>query len=404
MATNVQQRGARFQLRVTHKLLPKPFFFTFDTEPEARDYGLQLDALLARGVVPAELLAPAPKRGDDPLLVEIIRAYSTSAPITDSDSELLDHMLGELAGARQSQIDFRWVDNYLRRLKLGRNIAPSTIRKRIGVLGRVLDWHLRRTTPNDELVPPNAFRLLPRGYSNYSKGEAGEVKAVGKTVKRDIKRDRRLRAHEDAAIEVALAGTKRDDRERALDVDPALTMLYRLMLDTGLRLSEAFPLRVDQVDLKRGLLLVDGSKGHRGELKPRVVPIKAVLVPLLRSYCSGRVGRIFPFWAGTPEDKKPCSARLSGRLATVFEYAGVDDFTTHDLRHEATCRWVEMRNAGGGWTFSEVDLCKIMGWTSTAMMLRYASLRGEDLANRLKLAVIEGREDHAPVGEPATSN
>lgn len=62
MAVNVQIRAnGRAQLRVTHKLLPRPFFFTFDTEPEARGYGDQLQALLDRGVVPAELLAPEAK-------------------------------------------------------------------------------------------------------------------------------------------------------------------------------------------------------------------------------------------------------------------------------------------------------------------------------------------------------
>ena len=35
MAVSVQQRGEKFQLRVTHRLLPRPFFHTFDTETEA---------------------------------------------------------------------------------------------------------------------------------------------------------------------------------------------------------------------------------------------------------------------------------------------------------------------------------------------------------------------------------
>ena len=62
MATSIQARGARFQLRIAHKLLPKPFFFTFDDETQARGYADQLLVLLAQGVVPAELLASAPRR------------------------------------------------------------------------------------------------------------------------------------------------------------------------------------------------------------------------------------------------------------------------------------------------------------------------------------------------------
>ena len=45
------------------------------------------------------------------------------------------------------------------------------------------------------------------------------------------------------------------------------------------------------------------------------------------------------------------------------------DFREHDLRHEATCRWVELRNATG-WVFSEIEVCRIMGWSDTRMMLR----------------------------------
>jgi hypothetical protein len=37
MAVNVQARGNRHQLRVTHRLLPRAFFSTFDIEREARD-------------------------------------------------------------------------------------------------------------------------------------------------------------------------------------------------------------------------------------------------------------------------------------------------------------------------------------------------------------------------------
>jgi hypothetical protein len=39
------------------------------------------------------------------------------------------------------------------------------------------------------------------------------------------------------------------------------------------------------------------------------------------------------------------------------------DFTEHDLRHEATCRWATMRNkADSGWMWSELEICKIMAF------------------------------------------
>jgi hypothetical protein len=384
MAVNVQPRGTRHQLRVTDQHLPKAFFATFDTEREARDYGDQLQAMLDRGVVPQELIAPAPK-GHDPLLIEVIRAYTKEAPITDSDDALLTHMLPELAGTRISTVTYLWADRYVRDLKLKRSkpIAPSTIRKRIGVLGRVLDWHWRRVTPQGELPPANPLRLLPRGYSLYSQGEAQELAKVDKLPKRDQVRNRRLEPGEEDRIFAALTGVKRPDRERALDVDPAFTLMFRLIVSTGLRLREAYRLRVDQLDLVRRLIHVEGSKGHRGVIKPRMVPMTSELSATLRTWCHERVGLLFPFWNGSDDDLAKATARLSSRFRVLFDYAKVPDMTEHDLRHEATCRWVLMRQPGGGWVFSDVEICRIMGWSSTDMMLTYASLRGEDLAARL---------------------
>lgn len=383
MAVNVQARGNRHQLRVTHPLLPRPFFATFDSDPEARNYGQQLHALLERGVVPAELLEKGP-RADDPLLIEVVRRYEKSAPITDSDTALLRHMGDELVGVRLSAMTYAWADTYVRKLK-ERRLAPGTIRKRVGVLGRVLDWHIRATTKPGEVPLANVLRLLPPGYSVYSRAEAAALQAQAAPVPRDVQRDRRLAPGEEARILAALAGQKREDRERALPPDPHLALLFRLIINTGLRLREAYTLRVDQVDLERGLLHVEGTKGHRGQAKPRMVPLVPALVPELKRHLRGRVGLIFPYWSGEPAELKRVTSRLSARFAVLFDYAKVPDLTEHDLRHEATCRWVEMRaKRGGGWAFSDIEVCRIMGWTSTRMMLRYASLRGEDLAARLR--------------------
>ena len=385
MSVSVQARGDRVQLRVKHRLLPKPFFATFDVEAEARGYGDQLQALLDKGIVPAELLANAAKGPDDPLLVEVVRAYMKAAPVTASDDALLGIMLEELASVRVSGVTYLWAEGYVTRLKTEQHLAPGTIRKRVGVLGRVLDWHLRRMAAAGAHAAANPLRLLPRGYSAYTATDAAKLATKDLAPKHDVTRDRRLASTEEARILAALAGAKRPDRERGLVPDPAFTMLYHLIVDTGLRLREAYRLRVDQVDLQRRLILVEGSKGHRGMLKPRTVPIKAELLELLQVYCRGRVGLLFPFWDGvaTPKSMRQATSKLSTRFGKLFEVAQVPALTEHDLRHEATCRWVELRRPGGGWVFSDIEICRIMGWTDTRMMLRYASLRGEDLAARL---------------------
>jgi integrase len=381
---SIQPRGKVFQLRVKHRLLPKAYFHTFDTELEAINYGKQLEALLDRGIVPQELLSE-PKTADDPLLTQIISRYDQDAlGVSEADHDLIKFVAFDkpLLGVRFSAMSYRWVESYVAWLKsVEKNVSPSSIRKRIGVLGRVIDWHIRKVTDDNTSPVPNVLRLLPRGYSNYF---GYETEAAPK---QDASRDRRLTPDEASQIERVLNGEKREDRERAYTDDLAFPLLYRVIIDTGLRLFEAFRLRADSIDLQKNIIKVDGSKGHRGQIKPRVVPIKVGLREPLRQWCEGRVGLLFPYWDGSKETQKKASSKLSRRFANLFDYAKVPGFTEHDMRHEAACRWFELRN-DRGWVFSEIEVCRIMGWKDTRMALRYASLRGEDLSSRLDNSVI----------------
>ena len=378
MSVNVQPRKGRFQLRVTHKLLPKAYFDTFDTEAEARAYGVQLDSLLDRGIIPAELNT-AEKRTDNPQLSRIIAAYLADSTLAPSDRPTIALVKQAEGDVKVLAITASWADAWVSKLKVDDHLAPSTIKKRVESLARCLDWYWRGKGVSRQ----NPLRDMPKGYSLLTATEAKALKATGKEPKINVERDRRLDPAEITRIRSALAGVKGKHRQRPLPTDKAFSMLFEVILATGMRLSEAYSLRSDQIDLTGWVINVAGSKGHRGAVKPRVVPMRPELRPLLKAWCRGRVGLLFPFWDGTPEDKTKCTARLSARFRTLFDYAVVEDCTEHDLRHEATCQWVTMRRPDGHWTFSEIEVCKIMGWKDTRMMLRYASLRGSDLASRM---------------------
>lgn len=369
---SIQPRGDKFQLRVKHPLLAKPFFWTFSTREEAAAYGANLEAMLDRGIVPIELMPKEVGVGRDTRSLEaILKAYRGQGSLSPSEDALLATMEAELRPLRMTDITYAWAEAYVKGLKEKRRLAPGSIRKRVGALARVIDWHHRVTTGRDQVNP---LKLLPRGYSTYTARD--EVPA-----KVDVVRDRRLLPAEEAAVRLALSGVKREGRERALVVDPALQLMFDLVLDTGLRLSEAYRLRCDQ--LGAGFLRVEGSKGHRGAVKPRTVPLKPALREKVEKWCGGRVGLMFPFWDGTSEGRKRATSNLSARFAVLFDYAGVSDFTEHDLRHEAACRWFELRDGQGRWALSEIEICRVMGWASTKMALRYASIRGEDLVERI---------------------
>jgi integrase len=385
MATSIQSRSGGFQLRVVHKLLPKPFFHTFDERVKAENYRDQLLVMLDNAVVPQEMLIPRKSSNADslgPLVYKLIGEYQASANVAPSDQEMLDRVTGEVMGVRFGELTYDWVSNYLRLLKSPkRNLAPSSIRKRIESLARVIDWYILKTTKPDEHRRANPLRLLPRGYSAYSRDDAKRAPP-----KRDIQRDSRLQPGQHEQILRVFAGEHRPDRERALfaQPDPAFELFYRLIVDTGLRMFEAYRLTVGQIDFSTWTINVSGSKGHHGAVKKRVVPIKRELRELLRNWCAERTGFLFPFWDGSEAERKRTQLRLTSRFKTLFSYAGIEDFTEHDLRHEAACRWFQLRNlADTGWAFSETEICRIMGWTDTKMALRYLSLRGEDLSARL---------------------
>ena len=86
---------------------------------------------------------------------------------------------------------------------------------------------------------------------------------------------------------------------------------------------------------------------------------------------------------GDKDSMKRTTNQLTSRFRSLFRHVELPDMKEHDLRHEACCRWFELRGKDGRWVFSDVEICKIMGWSDYSMVLRYASLRGEDLSSRL---------------------
>lgn len=400
MASIQETKNGKFQVRIKNKVLPKPLFFTFDSRDEAVAYADNATAMLKQGIVPQVLLDLSVEKqqavdASSPLLVQVVRAYVDAAPVAESDAKLLYIMLPELVGLRVADVTVKWVEGYVLGLKTGRenmpcalgrkakNLAPGSIRKRVESLARVLDWHWRRETPAGGAAPPNPLRSMPRGYSVYTAAEAKVAEKKGLKAKKDVQRDRRLLPAEEVRVTRVLQGERLDGMAAALAPDAEMLMLFRLILSTGMRLQEAYMLRVDQVDFGRGLIAVEGSKGHRGAAKPRSVPMLPALAAQLRAWCDGRTGRLFAFWDGTPEGRPRTSVLLTTRFIKLFERASVPDCTEHDLRHSACCAWFELRAPDGRWVFSDVEICKIMGWSNYAMILRYASLRGEDLVARL---------------------
>src|SRR5450830_741206 len=134
---SVANRDGRWQIRVTHKLLPKGVFFaTLDDEQSARDYAQGLETLLDRGIVPLEFLEKK-TRTADPILEKILNTHIPRAASTDK--EILALLVKEVGKLRLSQVTTVWTDEWVRKLKQESNLSPGTLRKRVESLARAID-------------------------------------------------------------------------------------------------------------------------------------------------------------------------------------------------------------------------------------------------------------------------
>lgn len=373
MATKIK-RGKSWEYIVKRKaLLPRPLSMTFRDENEGDTYIARLEKLLDAGVVPPEFADQA----DTPTtLGQAIRVYTSKVAVTDVDELLLISIGKRQGNTRLFLIDYAWAENYVRGLKHTRSLAPSTIKHHVGAMSRLGSWLVRQ-----KFIVSNPFRELPRGYANYAPGDHAVLAATGDTAPGNTERDRRLNGDEEKRIRAVLAGIPMEAEAVAktlkLKHREALVLLFDLALETGMRLREMYTLTQDQVDAKQRTIFLEKTKNG----DKRQVPLSTVALTRLREY-SGTdeaTGQLFPWWNGDPSGAalRKITALLSAQFARIFDVAQCGDVHFHDLRHEACCRLYERTQ------LSDVEIAKIMGWKSLKMALRYANLRGSNLAGKL---------------------
>ncbi len=115
-------------------------------------------------------------------------------------------------------------------------------------------------------------------------------------------------------------------------------VMVRLLLNTGLRLSSALGLRLDDVDLERGEIRVRTAKNDA----PVTLPLSRAAARGLRAWLRGRPpGYLFP------GDKGPLTRRQAGRrIDAVAQRAGLGGrATAHALRHTFATQL--LRRTGG---------------------------------------------------------
>ena len=358
-----RQKGKGWEFTVKRAgLLEKPLILTFATESEGDLYCKNIESLLDRGIVPTEYRPKTRVVTFSDLSVQYLRDARVSA----NDREIL-RSLTDVAGTPLIAINVEWVDAQVQRMKRELHYRPATIRKKIGAMARCCDWGIRRKL----LILPDApFRTLPEGYAQYTETDA----ALAGGAKSDTERDRRLEPGEELAIRAVLERGVLSRKQRPFTIPhlPDMVALFDVLLETAMRLREAYTLTGCQIDLVKRTINLDKTKNG----DKRQVPLSSVAVTVLKPYAD-KTGNVFPWLDEQRGNLKMTTNYLSKMFAQTFADAGCPDLHAHDLRHEATSRLFERTD------LMAEEIMKCTGHKSHRMVMRYLKLRGSNLAARL---------------------
>lgn len=332
MATKRRRGNGAWEYTVRRKgVLPKPLYFTFDSEFEGDTYVAKLEAMLDKGQVPAELL----EKPSALTMGDLINACREVIAFSESSQDYLNVAAKRWGETYLANVNYKWGEKLVEGLKDER-LSVAYIGRLVRLVRAVIDWGIR--AEYSAVMTMNPLRLLPKKFAMYA---GREVVSEG--------RSRRLEKGEEEAILALLKGDRR--------------LMFVLAVETAMRLSEIYSLTEDQVDLGRRTIFLEKTKNG----DKRQVPLSSVALVALEGFKGFGYGEV----------SKKTTAKLSQYFGRVTKKAHCVDLHFHDLRHEAVCRLYERTR------LSDVQIAKITGHRDPRMLMRYANLRGSDLAEAL---------------------
>lgn len=385
MAT-VRQRGNKWEIIFKNKKLlgDKPFYFTLETEEEARNYAARSEAILATGVVPEGWIKEEERMKT---IGDVIRGYMVANHVPITDARVLNVVYSRVGNVRLDEVNYAWVVSWVTQMKTELNLSPTTIRHHVGSLARCFDW---ASNMNVVQLLSNPIRQLPKRYAQYSNADAKAAESFSSdfTKRVDNQRDRRLVGDENERIDEAIIKWRSFDKSDKTDMfRHSYAFLKLLALETAMRLREMYTLRMDQISIEAATIFLEKTKNG----STRQVPMTSVAMQTLTSYREMVEERgwlqyfnakdaLLPWWNGDASDDDyltKLTMFLSRKYSSFHKAAKVDDFHFHDYRHEATSRFFERT------VLTDFEIMKITGHSSTRMLSRYSNLRGSNLAKKL---------------------
>jgi integrase len=142
--------------------------------------------------------------------------------------------------------------------------------------------------------------------------------------------------------------------------NPWIKPVVIFALETATRRGEILSLRWCAIDLERCTAKVTGKTGGR------TIPLSLTCINMLKELPRSMNGTVFPI---SIETLKQAYQRAVNR-------AGINNFTFHDLRHDALTRLAKFG-------LNILELRAISGHTTANMLQRYVSIDPEELAKKI---------------------
>ncbi|MGH8198919.1 MAG: tyrosine-type recombinase/integrase [Steroidobacteraceae bacterium] len=276
-----------------------------------------------------------------------------------------------------------WLIESWRRGQSEEGKKPKTINRDVqrlqALLSKAVDWGVLDRHPFHGLKPLKTDRTGRVRYLSVEE-EASLREALSR-------RDESLRL---ARIRFNEWRAARHRRPLPLRGEPYADHLHPVVvvaMNTGLRRSELFHLRWEDIDLDARWLTVHGGTAKNGQT--RRIPLNTEAHSTLQAWRKlAKEGepRVFP---GVGGDRLK---RVDRAWRGLRKRAQLQNFRFHDLRHHFASRLVQ-----SGVPLNTVR--ELLGHADTTMVLRYAHLSPDHLADAVEKIARPGRASVAPVAQ-----
>lgn len=340
MATLRQRESGYWQAIVRRRGRPQESR-TFGTKSEAREWARQVEALMDKGVFQSS--SEAERTTFSEIIDRFIKEFAPAHYRPREDSKeawrfqcaRLKETLGPYSlAAIDQKLVARFRDERLNPPPSSnrKGVSESTVRKELYLLSKVLGF-----------AETECGILLPRGNPITRIRKPSESKP----------RDRRLTPEEWDRLALQC------QRSRNKLLYPALT----LAVETAMRQGELLALRWENIDFSRRIAMLLQTKN--GEV--RAAPLSSRAIDTLKSLPRQISGVVLPVERMT----------LHHAFNAACIRAELENYTWHDLRHEALSRLAERGD------FSVLELAAVSGHKTLQMLKRYTHFQAERLAVKL---------------------